>query len=257
MFGFTVLSNHWHIVLRVNTHEKYTDKDILQRYQEYYGEDICIPENLIPHLRCKLSNLSEFVKDLKQKFTRFYNKLHNRRGTLWGERFKSVLVENGETLINVIAYVDLNSVRAGLADRPEEYRWSGLAYHIQTDNKDNFLSTDFGLVEFGVLSPDERLRRYRRFVYEAGAVNRPDKGQAKVIDIKVLEKERKNDFKLNRLKKFRYKTKYFTESGIMGSQEYVRETFLRLKHLFYNDLDRYPVLVTGLEDIYSLKQLKE
>ncbi|MCP4682395.1 MAG: hypothetical protein GY864_08670, partial [Desulfobacterales bacterium] len=74
---------------------------------------------------------------------------------------------------------------------------------------------------------------------------------------KVLKKEQKKGFKLTRTERFRYKTKYFTESGIMGSQEYVRETFLRLKHLFYNDLDRYPVLVTGLEDIYSLKQLKE
>ena len=57
---------------------------------------------------------------------------------------------------------------------------------MQTDNRDNFLSTDFGLKEFNVKRKKERIRRYRRFVYEAGAVNRPEKGKAKVIDDKVI-----------------------------------------------------------------------
>jgi hypothetical protein len=73
-------------------------------------------------------------------------------------------------------------------DQPEEYRWNSLCYHIQTGNKDNFLSLDFGAVkcaslslrelhgaslqEFGILDAEERLRGYRRYVYEAGAVDR-------------------------------------------------------------------------------------
>jgi hypothetical protein len=70
------------------------------------------------------------------------------RGTLWGEGFKSVMVENGETLINCLAYLDLNPLRAGIVGRPEEYPWNSLGYHVQTKNQDNFLSTDFGLKEF-------------------------------------------------------------------------------------------------------------
>jgi hypothetical protein len=35
------------------------------------------------------------------------------------ERFKTVIVENGETLINCLAYIDLNAVRAGILERPE------------------------------------------------------------------------------------------------------------------------------------------
>ncbi len=85
----------------------------------------------------------------EQTFSRYYNKLHDRRGTLWGERFKSLIVENGETLINCLAYVELNAVRAGIVERPEDYRWCSLGYHIQTGNRDDFLSLDFGLTEFG------------------------------------------------------------------------------------------------------------
>ena len=71
-------------------------------------------------------------------FTRYYNKRHNRRGYFWGDRFKSVIVEKGETLINCLAYIDLNPLRAGLVERPEDYRWNSLGYHVQTGNKDNF-----------------------------------------------------------------------------------------------------------------------
>jgi len=90
------------------------------------------------------------MKEKKQSFSWFYNKRHNRRGTLWGERFKSVMVENGETLINCLAYIDLNPLRDGIVSRPEEYRWNSLGYHLQAENKDQFLSTDFGLIEFMV-----------------------------------------------------------------------------------------------------------
>jgi putative transposase len=98
-------------------------------------------------LREKLYSLSEFVKEIKQSFTRYYNKRHQRRGTLWGERFKSLIVENGKTLVNCLAYIDLNPLRAGILSRPEDYRWNSLGYHVQTGNRDRFLSTDFGLNE--------------------------------------------------------------------------------------------------------------
>jgi len=151
-------------------------------------------------LREKLSSLSEFVREIKVGFTRYYNKRHNRRGYFWGDRFKSVIVEKGETLINCLAYIDLNPIRAGIVERPEDYRWNSLGYHVQTGNKDNFLSLDFGLKEFGVVETEERLKRYRRYVYEAGALDHSGKGQARVIDNDIVEHERENDFELNRIR---------------------------------------------------------
>ena len=87
------------------------------------------------------------MREIKVGFARYYNRRHNRRGYFWGDRFKSVIVDKGETLVNCLAYIDLNPLRAGLVDRPEEYRWNSLGYHLQTENKDQFLSTDFGLKE--------------------------------------------------------------------------------------------------------------
>ena len=95
-------------------------------------------------------------------------------------------------------HIDLNPLRAGLVNRPEDYRWNSLGYHVQTGNKDNFLSLDFGLKEFGVMNAEERLRGYRRYVYEAGAVDCSEFGQRKVIGKMVVEKERKKEFKIKK-----------------------------------------------------------
>lgn len=73
-------------------------------------------------------SISHFLKDLKQRFTRWYNRQSDRSGTLWEDRFRSVLVENGEqALLTMAAYIDLNPVRAGLVADPKDYIWCGYA----------------------------------------------------------------------------------------------------------------------------------
>ena len=135
------------------------------------------------------------------------------------------------------------------------------------------MSLDFGLKEFGVVNAEERLKRYRRYVYEAGALDHPGKGQApeeyaplsqvnctgqaRVIDNEIVEHERENDFELNRMRRFRYRTRYFTDSGIIGTKEFVSENYQRFKDLFMSKREKIPKLVSGLDGVYSLKRLAE
>jgi putative transposase len=234
------MGNHFHILVKMFPEYKYTDEDIKKRYENFYGNERAFADGWIPSLREKLSNLSEFMREIKVGFARYYNRRHNRRGYFWGDRFKSVIVDKGETLINCLAYIDLNPLRAGIVQRPEDYRWNSLGYHVQTNNRDNFLSTDFGLEEFNVKSEKERIRRYRRYVYEAGAVNRPEKGKTKVIGDKILKKERKREFELSRNDRFRYRTRYFTDSGVIGSKEFVSKTYMRFKHHYNSKNEKKP-----------------
>ena len=148
-------------------------------------------------------------------------------------------------------------LRAGLVERPKQYGWNSLGYHIQTGNAGNFLSLDFGLIEFGVLDAKERLKHYRRYVYEVGFLNRSEKGSVKVIEEKVVEKERSREFDLSKSDRFRYRTRYFTDSGIIGSKEFVSASYQRLKNLFYSRHEKKPKLIKGLDGIYSLKRLSE
>jgi putative transposase len=113
------------------------------------------------------------------------------------------------------------------------------------------------LLEFGILDAEERLKRYRRYVYEAGAVDRSEKGQRKVIDDAVLKKEQKREYKISRIDRFRYRTRYFTDSGIIGSKEFVSMNYQRFKGVFMSKREKVPRRVSGLDGIYSLKRLAE
>lgn len=95
-----------------------------------------------------------------------------------------LLLRTGKPLLTVWPTIELNPVRADLVERPEDYRWCNLGYHVQTGNYGSLLSLDFGLREFGEMSDEERFRMYRKFVYETGSVAHPEKPDAKVIDKK-------------------------------------------------------------------------
>lgn len=81
--------------------------------------------------------------------------------------------------------------------------------------------------------------------------------QAQVIDAKVVAKERKKDFEISRISRFRHRTRYFTDSDIIGSKEFVAENYRRFKHLLHSKQDEKPKLIKGLDGIYSLKRLSE
>lgn len=246
VLGFCLMGTHFHLLVRMYPGTELTDDEIKRRFKLYYGDDNKreLSQGQIPLFRLKWASLSEYVKEIKQGFSRFYNKLHNRKGFFWAERFKSVIVENGDTLINCLAYIDLNPVRAGIVKRPEEYRFCSLGYHVQTGNKDRFLSLDFGLAEFGVKGERERLKYYRKFVYEKGGLD-------------GLDKEKERDFQLNQVDRFRYRTRYFTDSGIIGTKAFIVRHFQRFKGHFECKHDKRGNAIPGLEGIYSMKRLSE
>jgi putative transposase len=246
VLGFSLLGNHFHLLVRMHPETSYSEEEVRARYDRRYGEEkaAALDDARMHELREKLGDVSEYVKEIKQSFSRHYNKLHQKKGYFWAERFKSVIVESGEALVNCLAYIELNPVRAGLAKRPEDYRWCSLGYHLQTRNMGRFLSLDFGLQEFGLKSGRERLRHFRRFVYEKGG-------------LEGLDKECKRDFEVRKLDRFLFRTRYFTDSGIIGSKAYVSDLYLAFKHQFASKREKVPKRISGLEGIYSLKRLAE
>ena len=246
VLGFCLMDNHFHLLIRMHTGDEYSDEEIKMRFGLYYGdgEKRELHDGQIPYFRAKWANLSEYVKEIKQGFSRFYNKLHHRKGFFWSERFKSVIVDDGETLINCLAYIDLNPVRAGIVTRAEDYRWCSLGYHVQSDNKGGFLSLDFGLREFGVKDEKARLGHYRRFVYEKLS---PDSA----------ETEKEKDFEIRTVDRFRYRSRYFTDSGIIGTKAFVTRFYQEFRDRFSSRHEKRPKVVQGLDGIYSLKRLSE
>ena len=153
-------------------------------------------------------------------------------------------MDEGEALINCLAYIDLNPVRAGIVKQPERYRWCPLGHHVQTSNGDGFLSMDFGLREFGVSRIEDRLGYYLSFVYTKGV--RP----------KVHGKRQENG-DLTQIDRFRNRTRHFTDSGIIGTKDFVARLYQSFKGHFSSRHEKRPRLIQGLEGVFSLKRLSE
>jgi len=154
VLSFVVMSNHFHVMVEVPARPEggISDDDILERvahlqapvavealrerFESYRnaeaaGELTDVGRKAYEELREKymsrMWDLGKFMKSLKQQFSRWFNKEHERKGTLWEERYNSSLVERGVSALVVSAYIDLNPVRAGMVNDPKDYRWSSYA----------------------------------------------------------------------------------------------------------------------------------
>ena len=253
ILGFCLMDNHFHLLVRMLPRDHGDESFLRQRFKLAYGDKAVLSPGKIPDLREKWSSLSAFVKEIKQTFSRYYNKQNGRKGYLWGDRFKSVIVQDGRTLVNCLAYIDLNPVRANIVQRPEDYRWSSLGYHAQTNNREGVLSLDLGMANWGI-EPGDRFRKYREFVYETGAL---DMGKGATLDQKLVKRERKKGYKLTAADRLRYRTRYFTDSGIIGTKEFVARHAKKFRDHFACKREKKPRKVEGFEGMFSLKRLSD
>jgi REP element-mobilizing transposase RayT len=144
---YCLMSNHFHVLVEVpkapEPHLRPSPERVLaklaklsghqnvglvrQRFEMYReARDEKGLAEYLATFHARLWDLSQFMKLVKQRFTLWYNLRVGRTGTLWEDRFKSVLVEGqGQALVTMAAYIDLNPVRAGLVKDPKDYRWSG------------------------------------------------------------------------------------------------------------------------------------
>jgi putative transposase len=132
ILDYVLMANHFHILCDVPEPKPLTQNELLERIKAGYGPERvqALREQLVrfaqqpdgveqskrvlePYLR-QMNDLSIFMKKLKGCFAQQYNRRHKRHGTLWSERFKSVLLEGGTAVAAIAAYIDLNPVRAGL-----------------------------------------------------------------------------------------------------------------------------------------------
>ena len=109
-------------------------------------------------------SISKLMKVLAARQTRRINKARKRSGTLWEGRFKASLIDTDNYLLACCRYVDLNPIRARLADAPEGYRWS--SFRSRTGLQPiSWLDFDTAYQSLGN-SLESRASRYSRFVAE-------------------------------------------------------------------------------------------
>jgi len=118
------------------------------------------------------ANISRCMQYINTAYTVYYNVRHNRAGHLFQGRYKAVLVEKEEYLLELSRYIHLNPVRAGIVRRPEQYQWSSYRYYKGDTHPPEFLE------QKTTKSYCKDREEYLRFVQEGIGmdINNPDRG---------------------------------------------------------------------------------
>lgn len=74
--------------------------------------------------------VSRMMQALGRRFVKAYNARWARTGTLWEGRFRSCVVDSDRYVLNCLAYIELNPVRAGLVSAAADYAWSSARFHL-------------------------------------------------------------------------------------------------------------------------------
>jgi len=77
-----------------------------------------------------VEGIPQMMQAVGRRYVRYFNQRQSRTGTLWEGRYKSTLIQAERHLMACMAYIDLNPVRAGIAEDPAAYPWSSHTHYI-------------------------------------------------------------------------------------------------------------------------------
>ena len=75
------------------------------------------------------ADLSNGMKNLNQTYAQYYRKKYGGIGYIWQDRFKSFIIQNGVYLLTCGRYIEVNAVKAGIVDDPQDYKWSSYRFY--------------------------------------------------------------------------------------------------------------------------------
>ncbi|SBS25824.1 hypothetical protein MAQ5080_00378 [Marinomonas aquimarina] len=147
--AYAVMSNHTHVVLHVNAEkaQSWSDREVIERWHQLHKGTMVtqqfikqgfVAEYLQPLLdatvaeyRARLQDISWFMRELNESIARRANREDGCTGRFWEGRFKSQALLDEAALAACMAYVDLNPVRAGMAETPEVSDYTSIKQRVK------------------------------------------------------------------------------------------------------------------------------
>jgi len=286
---FSLMNNHFHLIVRMVPSEDMSDDELKARFQIYYNEGKQKRnwrpwhESDSPRYRRRFGDLSCFVQDLKQRFSRWHNKKKDNHGHVWSERFKSVMLEDGRALLACMVYVELNSIRAGLVERPEDFRYCGLSHLLTGGRASAWLDHETLtrilksplLIEIGLIraegeqpvshkiQQDRRsdIRQYKELIYKEGVIEVTGKDQIR-SDID-MQPPPTNCAEVA-IFSFLQHWQHFSSGVFIGSKDFCSKRFKEFRKFFHTSVDRQGqrmvpgrMIVRGsLHDLFTFRRFR-
>ena len=237
---YALMNNHVHMLIQVPEKCVIEEKEVLRRINILYGRvrkktvayqlrklreenREAEADMLLQSYTYRMHDLSQFMKTVMQKFTQSYNKRHERRGHLWENRFKSLLVEGKPAALSTMAaYIDLNAVRAGLVKDPKDYRFCGYGEAVSgnRDARDGIRHLAHILGQEGRW--DRLVSEYRKHLFMQADAHRK-KGSS--IEREKIQEVLDKGGKLSMAELLQCRLRYLSDGVVLGSKNFVEDVF--------------------------------
>jgi len=150
--AYAIMSNHYHLVLYINKVQvdALTDLEVIERWRKIYnGPDVvqryikgeklssALYKLLIETVnkwRDRLEDISWFMRCLNEHIARKANFEDNCKGRFWEGRFKSQALLDEQALLTCMTYVELNPIRAKMAETPEDSEFTSIKQRVEEDS---------------------------------------------------------------------------------------------------------------------------
>ena len=237
---WAALSNHFHILLQVPERVDLTEEEVLERIKGLYGR--VRAANVAMDLQTfreqkrdkeaaallfgythRMYDLSQYMKMVMQRFTQSYNRRHGRRGTLWEDRFKSILVEGTVDAVSTMAaYIDLNAVRAGLVEDPKAYRFCGYGEAVAGGKEARRGMRHIADILGHGGNWTTQSRTYRTYLFmQAGTHTK----RGRAIREEKIEKVLEAGGELSKADLLHCRVRYFSDGVVLGSKAFVEDIY--------------------------------
>jgi len=167
----------YHITSRGDRREDiYEDDADRADFLAVLGE-VCDQHNWVCHAYCLMSNhyhllvetpegnLSQGMRQLNGVYTQHFNRRHGRTGHVFQGRYKAILVDKNDYLLELARYIVLNPVRAQMVRSAKDWPWSSYRATAGQARAPEWLHTEWLLAAFG-RRKGKAMDAYRRFVAE-------------------------------------------------------------------------------------------
>lgn len=174
----------YHVTSRGDRREDiYLDEHDRETWMEVVSE-VCKRFNWTVHAYCQMTNhyhllvetidgnLSKGMRQLNGVYTQRFNRRHGMSGHLYQGRYKAILVQKENYLLELARYIILNPVRAGMVNHPEDWQWSSYSAMVGLTAVPVWVDTDWLLGQFGRQRKDANAS-FRRFVLEGVGLSSP------------------------------------------------------------------------------------
>ncbi|NQT92762.1 MAG: hypothetical protein HQ559_08375 [Lentisphaerae bacterium] len=226
VISYQCMGNHFHALLHIPA-DPPSNKEAARRYKQHYGGKRTIDPNSAAcgELAAKLRDVSEYMKDLQQPFTRWFNRTRpvRRRGHLWADRFKNTILENGLAVWDCWKYIEMNPARARMVANPADYRfcsfgrWCATGTHPFQEAVTKLLLPVFrGLLH--VESMEEIRTELKKEFARIIAVESRESPEKIDTAIAVAAEREAFSTRIDR------RVRYWVDGLVIGSESFVRDT---------------------------------